>query len=94
MTFAGTAVAERYGIPWVVGDSVAGNITGRGFKYVFRVTPVAQDFAYNYMDFLKDLQALGQPVKNLAVVYENTDYGKGARDRTEPSAKRTLAPPG
>ena len=30
VTFASTAVAERYGIPWVVGDSVAANITGRG----------------------------------------------------------------
>ena len=32
VTFAGTQVAERYGVPWVVGDSVAGNITGRGFS--------------------------------------------------------------
>src|SRR6202011_850754 len=75
VTFASTQVAERYGIPFVVGDSVASNITGRGFKYVFRVTPVATDFAYNYMDFLKDIAAMGQPTKNLAVVYENTDYG-------------------
>jgi branched-chain amino acid transport system substrate-binding protein len=75
VTFASTAVAERYGIPWVVGDSVAANITGRGFKYVFRVTPIAPDFAYNYMDFLKDVAAMGQPTRNLAVVYENTDYG-------------------
>src|ERR1043166_2017834 len=36
VTFASTQVAERYGIPFVVGDSVAANITGRGFKYVFR----------------------------------------------------------
>jgi branched-chain amino acid transport system substrate-binding protein len=75
VTFASTQVAERYGIPFVVGDSVASNITGRGFKYVFRVTPVATDFAYNYMDFLKDVAAMGPPTKNLAVVYENTDYG-------------------
>jgi branched-chain amino acid transport system substrate-binding protein len=80
VTFAATAVAERYGIPWVVGDSVAANITGRGFKYVFRVTPVATDFAYNYMDFLKDVAAMGQPAKNLAVVYENTDYGTSIID--------------
>jgi branched-chain amino acid transport system substrate-binding protein len=75
VTFAATAVAERYGIPWVVGDSVAANITGRGFKFVFRVTPVAQDFAYNYMDFLHDLKDQGLTVKTLAIVYENTDYG-------------------
>jgi len=75
VTFASTQVAERYGIPFVVGDSVAANITGRGFKYLFRTTPVATDFGYNYMDFLHDVQGMGQQVKNLAVVYENTDYG-------------------
>ena len=31
-----TAVAERHGIPFLVGDSVALNITGRGFKWMFR----------------------------------------------------------
>src|ERR1700730_11249777 len=61
VSFAATAVAERYGIPWVVGDSVASNITGRGFKYVFRVTPIATDFAYNYMRFLKEIAAMGEP---------------------------------
>jgi branched-chain amino acid transport system substrate-binding protein len=48
VSFTATAVAERYGIPFVVGDSVAANITGRGYKWVFRVTPVAADFANNY----------------------------------------------
>ena len=75
VTFAGTQVAERYGTPWVVGDSVASNITGRGFKFTFRVTPIASDFAYNYMDFLNDVKKMGQPVKTVATVYENTDYG-------------------
>jgi len=80
VTFAATAVGERYGIPWVVGDSVAANITGRGFKYIFRVHTVAADFAYNYMDFLNDVKGMGQPVKSLAVVYENTDYGTSIAD--------------
>src|SRR5437879_8008399 len=31
-TFTATPVAERFGIPFVVGDSAALNITGRGFK--------------------------------------------------------------
>ena len=75
VTFVGTQVAERYGMPWVVGDSVAANITGRGFKFVFRVTPIASDFAYNYMDFLNDVKAMGHLVKTVATVYENTDYG-------------------
>jgi len=87
VTFAATAVAERYGVPWVVGDSVASNITGRGFKHVFRVTPIASDFAYNYMDFLNDVKKAGQPVKSLAIVYENTDYGTSIADTLRKAIK-------
>src|SRR6267154_3035665 len=72
VTFAATAVAERYGIPWVIGDSVAGNITTRGFKWIFRVTPVASDFATNYMQFLNDLKQASHPINSIAIVFENT----------------------
>jgi branched-chain amino acid transport system substrate-binding protein len=80
VTFAATQMAERYGTPWVVGDSVAANITGRGFKWIFRVTPVATDFAKNYMEFLGDVKKAGQNVKTLGIVYENTDYGTSIAD--------------
>lgn len=75
VAYTATAVAERYGVPFVVGDSVAANITGRGFKWVFRVTPIASDFAYNYMQFLGDMRKAGHRIASVAVVYENTDYG-------------------
>jgi branched-chain amino acid transport system substrate-binding protein len=44
-SFTATAVAERHGIPFMVGESAALNITGRGFKWVFRGTPIASDYA-------------------------------------------------
>lgn len=75
VSFTATAVAERYGVPYVVGDSVAANITSRGFKWIFRTTPVATNFANNYMEFLSDLKKAGHPATTVAVVYENTDYG-------------------
>jgi branched-chain amino acid transport system substrate-binding protein len=75
-----TAVAERYGIPFVVSDSVAANITARGFKWVFRVTPIASNFADTYMRFLSDMKAAGKTVDNIAVVNENTDYGSSVGD--------------
>src|SRR6202166_4506966 len=59
VSFTATAVAERYGIPFIVGDSVALNIMSRGFKWVFRTTPVATDFAANYMLFLADMKKAG-----------------------------------
>ena len=70
-----TAIAERYGIPFIVGDGVAANITERGFKWTFRTTPIASDFATNYMEFLTDLKKAGHPTANIAIVFENTDYG-------------------
>jgi branched-chain amino acid transport system substrate-binding protein len=75
VSFTATAIAERYGIPFIVGDSVAANITGRGFKWVFRTTPVASDFAANYMLFLADMKKAGRKVDSIAIVNENTDYG-------------------
>src|SRR5208283_1302386 len=75
VTLVATAVAERQGIPFLVPDSVAANITGRGFKWTFRTTPYAPDFAKAYADFLTDLRKSGRKVDNIAVVNENTDYG-------------------
>ena len=45
VTLTASAIAEKYGIPFVNGESVAANLTERGFKWFFRVTPVASDFA-------------------------------------------------
>ena len=75
VSFTATAVSERQGIPFVVGDSVASNITSRGFKYLVRVTPVASDFAKNYMEYLGDMKKAGHKVDSIAIVNENTDYG-------------------
>ena len=83
-----TQVSERYGIPFVVGDSVAANITGRGFKWVFRVTPVASDFANNYMQFLSDMKKAGRKVESIAIVNENTDYGTSVAGTVAESAKK------
>ena len=87
VSFTATQVAERYGIPYVVGDSVAANITSRGFKWIFRTTPVATDFANNYMEFLGDLKKAGHPAANVAVVYENTDYGTSVAGTVREAAK-------
>jgi branched-chain amino acid transport system substrate-binding protein len=87
VSFTATAIAERYGIPFVVGDSVAANITGRGFKWVFRTTPIASDFANNYMEFLTELEKAGHPIKTVGVVYENTDYGTSVAGTVRQAAK-------
>src|SRR5215472_3755384 len=70
-----TAVAERQGVPYLVADSVALNITGRGFKWTFRTGPIASDFAKAYAGFLTDLRKSGRKIDKIAIVNENTDYG-------------------
>lgn len=73
--YTATAVAERYGIPFVVSDSVAANITARGYQFVFRVTPIADNFAATYMRFIAQMRQAGHKVETIAVANENTDYG-------------------
>jgi len=75
ITLTASAIAEKYGIPFVNGESVAANLTERGFKWFFRVTPVASDFAKIYLDFLKDMKAGGVKTDSIAIVHENTEYG-------------------
>jgi branched-chain amino acid transport system substrate-binding protein len=75
VSLVATAVAERQGIPYLVADSVAQNITGRGFKWIFRTTPIASDFAKAYAGFLTDLKNAGRKIEKIAIVNENTDYG-------------------
>jgi branched-chain amino acid transport system substrate-binding protein len=87
-----TAVAERQGIPFVVADSVAANITGRGFKWTFRVTPYAPDFAKAYTQFLTDLKKSGTRINNIAVVNENTDYGTSVAASILDAAKAANIP--
>jgi branched-chain amino acid transport system substrate-binding protein len=76
ITLTASAAAERYGIPFLTGDSVAANLTERGFKWFFRTTPIASDFARIYMEFLKDMKAKGAKIDAIAIVHENTEYGQ------------------
>jgi branched-chain amino acid transport system substrate-binding protein len=91
-TFTATPVAERFGIPFVVGDSAALNITGRGFKWVFRVTPIASDYAATYMRFFDDMKKAGNKIGSIAIVNENTDYGTSVADAIEAAAKEKSLP--
>lgn len=75
ITVTASAMAERHGIPFLTPESVAANLTERGFKWFFRTTPVAGDFARAYSDFLKEQKAAGQKTATIAVVHENTEYG-------------------
>ena len=74
-TLTASAVAERYGIPFVAPESSAPSLTERGFKWFFRPTPIGTDFGAAYAGFLADRKAAGFKIDKVAVVNENTEYG-------------------
>src|SRR6201995_2326855 len=75
ITLTSSAIAEKYGIPYVNGESVAANLTERGFKWFFRTTPIASDFAKVFSEFLTDMKGQGGKVDSIALVHDNTEYG-------------------
>lgn len=78
VTYPSTAVAERYGVPFVVPVSVRDTITERGFKYVFRIAAKDSWWTRDQFTFLKDMKAeFGTELKTVAFVYENGDWGTG-----------------
>ncbi len=91
-SFTATAVAERFGIPFIIGESAAANLTQRGFKWSFRPTPIATDYADTYMRFFADMKAKGREIRSIAIVNENTDYGTSVAEAVEAAAKKANLP--
>ena len=87
VTLTASAVAERYGVPFVTGESVAANLTERGYKWFFRTTPYGPDFGKLYLDFLADVANTGMATGKIAIVHENTDYGTSVAGSITAAAK-------
>lgn len=79
--FSGVAAAiqpieEKYGIPHVEGMASSPSLTTGQFKWFFRVTPHDVDYSRTMFLFLKDLEKRGVATKRIAVLYEDTIFGK------------------
>jgi len=89
VTYPTTAVAERYGIPFLVPVSVRDTITEQGFKTVFRIAAKDSWWTRDQFAFLKDMEKEFKiKVKKLAFVYENGDWGKGFAGQWKELAKK------
>jgi branched-chain amino acid transport system substrate-binding protein len=86
-TLTSSAVAERYGIPFVAGESAAPSLTERGYKWFFRATPYGKNFGDAYANFLTELRGGGQKVDGISLVNENTEYGTSTGDAIIASLK-------
>ena len=88
VTATASQTAERYGVPFLNGESSSPALTTRGFKWFFRTTPHDELFVQNSFQFLKALeQKKGVKVKRIALFAENTEFGTGAARLQEKYAK-------
>jgi branched-chain amino acid transport system substrate-binding protein len=89
VTYPTTAVAERYGIPFIVPVSVADKITEQGFKTVFRIAAKDSWWTRDQFAFMQDMeQEFNAKVEKLALVYENGDWGKGFAEQWKELANK------
>lgn len=87
ITLAASEVTERAGIPLVT-FAFADQITERGYRYVFQVSPKGTKFGAAQLDYAIDLaKASGDNVDKIAILYEDTAYGtaqaKGLREAAQ-----------
>jgi len=76
VTKTASQVAERYGVPFVNGDSSSPDLTNRGFKWFFRTDP--HDALYVDLQFqhLVEMEKqFGVSLRRIGVAYENTETG-------------------
>jgi branched-chain amino acid transport system substrate-binding protein len=74
-----TEVAERYKVPYYCPVPSEDIITERGFKYVFRQAEKTTWRNRDQVKFIQEMVAkFNTPVKNVALIYENTAWGQGA----------------
>jgi branched-chain amino acid transport system substrate-binding protein len=87
ITLSVSEVSERAGIPLVT-HSFADQITGRGYKYIFQVTPKASTFGkLQFDDALALAKEAGEAVTKVAILYEDTAYGTAQAGGLRDAAK-------
>ena len=80
VTFATTQVAEKNKVPHLINVGVADAITGRGFKYTFRVVEKASWNArdkFKYLDWVA--KKTGLKAKTIGMLYEDTLFGQSVK---------------
>jgi len=69
-------VAERLGIPYLTPECTSSELTERGLKWFFRITPVDTTFVNDTYKFLDEMNATKDAgIKTVAIVSEDTEYG-------------------
>ncbi len=87
LTIAISEVTERRDIPFLT-MSFADQITGRGFKNIFQVTPKGSVLGNAQVAYTLELaKAAGAKIDKLAIMYEDTAYGTSQATGIRAAAK-------
>ncbi|MDY9921162.1 MAG: ABC transporter substrate-binding protein [Synergistota bacterium] len=74
-TMVATEVSERAKVPFFT-NSIADDILGRGYKYVYRMAVPASIFGRTPIDALIEMsKGTKEQLKKVAIIYEDTSYG-------------------
>ena len=88
VTGAASQVAERARIPWVNGESTSPQLTTRGFKYFFRVTPHDGEFTQLMFEFMADFNSKRDgKLKTIGIIHEDTLWGSDSGGTQEKMAR-------
>lgn len=87
ITLAASEVTERTETPMIT-HSFADQITSRGYRYIFQVSPKATTFGQKQLQHALDVaEKAGEKVEKIAIFYEDTAYGTAQADGIRKTAK-------
>jgi branched-chain amino acid transport system substrate-binding protein len=77
VTFPATQIAEEAKVPWITEMAAQDEITRRGFRYTFRVSPEASRQASDMVDFVADMgKRTGKVARTAGVIGTDDAWGK------------------
>jgi len=90
VVLAATPVSERYNIPFLVADATNPDICKKGFKTVFRTTPINTVYVRDAQDMIEELQKrFGTNYKRIVFSHDTTFQGVDfSREGKELAEKR------
>ncbi|MGG5818126.1 ABC transporter substrate-binding protein [Falsiroseomonas sp. HW251] len=91
VALAGSQVAEAAGVPWLELGAVGDQLTERGFRWVFRVSPAAADYAATAIEAVTEVLARAQGVAptslRLGIAHDEGPGGTSVGTAQEEMAK-------
>ncbi len=88
VTLAASEATERLGIPMIT-HSFADQVTDRGYKYIFQVSPKASTFGEKQLGYALEMAKLsGEKLDKIAIFYEDTAYGTAQAEGIRKAAQK------